>query len=180
MIARRADGLLADSERGRLDAHLAACADCRAEWVAQEGLGEMLRRELSVPEPRLATARARIEAAILAAPAPVRRAGPHWIVPALAAAALVAVVGWFVVPRGDGDGNGGLLPAPAASPLRPVLVWETESFAREPAPASVDGGPQERWIRLRTQEWRDRGARSDVILEREDREDRVVPVAHWY
>jgi len=173
LIARRADGTLAGGDRARLEAHLETCADCRSEWIALEEFGERLRRELRVPEVRLATACARIEAAILAAPAPVRRAGPLWIVPALAAAALVAVVGWLAIPRGADP--------PPASPSHPVLVWETESFLREPAPADLDGGPRERWVRLRREQWEDRGVRSDVILEREDVDAQVVPVGmKWY
>ncbi len=51
LIARCADGVLADADRARLDAHLASCADCRAAVEMQRDVAALLRAR--APEPHL-------------------------------------------------------------------------------------------------------------------------------
>jgi anti-sigma factor RsiW len=127
----RADGGLAGPERAALEAHLAACADCRE---AADSMDELLRQAAALPA-ELAPARDLWPgiASRLTVPGGEARRGwtirPLWV--AAAAAALVAASSaatWMLVRPGA--------PAPGVALATPVPAPEENPATQGPLPVS--------------------------------------------
>lgn len=97
-LAGAVDGALTPADRATLVEHLRSCASCRDEVRVAAAARDALRATPTPDAPDLAAIFAPDRIASLAAPSPTVR--PSWsrVVPALAAAAVVAVVA-LVVPR---------------------------------------------------------------------------------
>ena len=126
-LATYVDGTLAPSERAAVDEHLRSCARCRGELSAARATREVLR-SLPVPAaPDLAASFFTPErVAQLTTPRVTTRSPWARVVPALAAAAVVAIVA-IAAPRlgtsSDDSGSGGLEAADtAAVPPGPVRL----------------------------------------------------------
>jgi predicted anti-sigma-YlaC factor YlaD len=126
-LAPYVDGTLAPNERAAVEEHLRSCARCRGEVTAARAARQVLR---SLPEPTapdLATSSFTPErVAELTAPRMATRSPWARVVPALAAAAVVALVA-IAVPRlgtsSDDSGSGGLEAADTAVvPSGPVRL----------------------------------------------------------
>lgn len=107
LLAAYVDGALAPEERAAVDAHLAACARCREEVDLARRAVEALASLSEEPVPLGVTAPVLAEARRRAEP---RR--PRWV-PALAAAAVLALAGAVVLPQLL---RGGRSPGPAGAP----------------------------------------------------------------
>lgn len=125
-LAPYVDGVLAPSERAAIDEHLHACARCRREVSAAQAAREALRALPQPTAPDLASHFTPGRIAAVSAPGPKSR--PPWAraVPALAAAAVVALVA-LAVPRLGGisdDANSGGVEAAdgAIAPTGPVRL----------------------------------------------------------
>jgi hypothetical protein len=128
LVSERLDGTLSDTQVAQLDAHLAACAECRA--VAADL--ERIRTE-SASLPTLTPSRdlwagieARIEPPVVSLDQR-RRPLARWSTRQVAAAAaiLVAVTSggtWFVAARSAGDTPVATTPSAQPSAVRPELV----------------------------------------------------------
>jgi anti-sigma factor RsiW len=125
-LAPYVDGALAPGERATVDEHLGSCARCRGEVAADRAAREALR---SLPEPAAPDLAARFtpeRIASLSTPSPKARSPWAKAMPALAAAAVVALVA-LAVPRlgtsSDDAGSGGLEAADTAvAPSGPVRL----------------------------------------------------------
>ena len=93
-IAARRSGWLSPEHERALDAHLAGCAECRAQMEADARLCDVLQavEPMGVRVP----AWAQVKAA-KATRRPMRR--PLWVAPALGTAALAAAALWMMVGR---------------------------------------------------------------------------------
>lgn len=128
-LAPYVDGILAPSERAEVDEHLRSCARCRGELSAARAAREVLR---SLPEPAAPDLAASYftpeRVARLTAPRVTTRSPWVRVAPALAAAAVVALVA-IAAPRlgtsSDDSGSGGVEAADTAvappGPVRLVL-----------------------------------------------------------
>ena len=135
LIALRIDGAATPAEDARLDAHLAACADCRALLEAETAVDAALSARLGGAEPPAA-----FDAAIRARIRAERRAVGGWVPDVLNAAGvvlvLVAAVPLFV---GWGGVTGVALSTVAlAAGLYPLLLamWVGDAGSGEPDPTS--------------------------------------------
>lgn len=94
------DGELAGDDRGEVEHHLGACAECRAELRAAEAVQRALRERLSAP-PVPDTLKARLAAALdeedARAGAETRRARWAWALPGAASLAAAAALVLFAV-----------------------------------------------------------------------------------
>ncbi len=133
------DGLLAAPARAEMDAHLAACPDCRRElerWRATlDAVGALPRPP--APEGFRARVMAQLDAEPAAPPMPARPARPRLLTLYLrvlpVAAMLLIVVGVVAVV----ERNGALSPlrgaAPAAPAAQPMYLTRARSAMNEPA-----------------------------------------------
>ena len=116
----RLDGALGELERARLDAHLAACVDCR-EFAAEAGTATALLRDAALERP---------PAGLWAEPAPARRRMRGILGATAAAAALVAAAAApsFLLGRTLGHqpvtstATGVSAYEPSRSPVDPALI----------------------------------------------------------
>ena len=126
-LAPYVDGTLAPSERAAVDEHLRSCARCRGEVTAARAAREMLRSLPAPTAPDLAASSFTPERVTeLAAPRVAPRSPWARMAPALAAAAVVALVA-IVAPRlgtsSDDAGSGGIEAADTAlAPTGPVRL----------------------------------------------------------
>lgn len=128
LLAAYVDGALAPEERAAVDAHLAGCPRCREEVDlarrAVEALASLADEPvpLGVTAPVLAEARRRAEA---------RR--PRWL-PALAAAAVLALAGALVVPQLLREGR----PGTGAKGAATMEAGRSEAELLAPAAPSLE------------------------------------------
>jgi len=125
-LAPYVDDALAPSERAAVEEHLRSCERCRGEVAADRAGREALRSLAEPPAPDLASLFTPERIAGLTAPGPKFRSPWAKAAPALAAAAVVALVA-LAVPRlgtsSDDAGSGGLEAADTAlTPSGPVRL----------------------------------------------------------
>ena len=89
------DGELSAGERGHVEAHLAACDECQAEVAALRQLFIALDELVPAPAPDLVPGvLARVQPRRRSRGPGLLRSRPLWLVPALQAAAAVALLAW--------------------------------------------------------------------------------------
>jgi Putative zinc-finger len=121
-LAPYVDGSLGPSERPAVDEHLRSCARCRGEVEAAGAAREALRSMPEADAPDLASRFTPERIAALTAPRATARSPWAKAVPALAAAAVIALVA-LVVPRlgtssDEADSSGVEATAAAGGPVR--------------------------------------------------------------
>jgi len=141
LVSERLDGALNDTQRAQLDAHLDACADCRAVAADLEKLhADAAALPLMTPSRDLwAGIEARLDAKVVSINAQrsfqLRFTGRQL---AAAAAVLMAVTAggtWFVTTRNAGLAPAASTPAAAPATARPELV----SVANQKGVAAYQG-----------------------------------------